>query len=72
MCTCIRRVLLQRVTPVSALVQRVQEEEEGGRGDIALRTLSSNIGTGNPCTPHPPCHIGGGFFFLIGLLSEVH
>ncbi|XP_073472683.1 tectonic-like complex member MKS1 [Aquarana catesbeiana] len=41
------RVLLQRVTPVSALVQRVQEEEEeGGRGDIALRTLNSNIGTG--------------------------
>ncbi|CAI9596439.1 unnamed protein product [Staurois parvus] len=40
------RVLLQRVTPVSALVQRVQEEEEGGRGDIALRTLSSSIGPG--------------------------
>ncbi|XP_068121964.1 tectonic-like complex member MKS1 [Hyperolius riggenbachi] len=40
------RVLLQRVSPISALVQRVQEEEEGGnRGDIALRTLGSSIGT---------------------------
>ncbi|XP_075710245.1 tectonic-like complex member MKS1 isoform X1 [Rhinoderma darwinii] len=37
------RVKLQRVSPVSALVQQVQEE--GGRGDIALRTLRSNAGT---------------------------
>ncbi|CAJ0928365.1 unnamed protein product [Ranitomeya imitator] len=41
------RVKLQRASPVSALVQRVQEQQqEGGRGDIALRTLSSNTGTG--------------------------
>ncbi|XP_071994173.1 tectonic-like complex member MKS1 isoform X1 [Engystomops pustulosus] len=40
------RVKLQRVSPVSALVQRVQEQqEEGGGGDIALRTLSSSAGT---------------------------
>ncbi|KAM4046809.1 tectonic-like complex member MKS1 [Anomaloglossus baeobatrachus] len=39
------RVTLQRVSPVSALVQRVQEQqEERSRGDIALRTLS-NTGT---------------------------
>ncbi|XP_073421852.1 tectonic-like complex member MKS1 isoform X2 [Dendrobates tinctorius] len=36
------RVTLQRACPVSALVQRVQEQQEGGRGDIALRTLRSN------------------------------
>ncbi|MEE6523435.1 hypothetical protein FKM82_022350 [Ascaphus truei] len=42
------RVLLQRVSPVSALVQRVQEEERagggGGRGDgdLQLRSLHSN------------------------------
>ncbi|KAM4701758.1 tectonic-like complex member MKS1 [Discoglossus pictus] len=38
------KVLLQRVSPVSALVQRVQDEE-GNRGDLQLRTLSSSRGT---------------------------
>ncbi|XP_053312856.1 tectonic-like complex member MKS1 [Spea bombifrons] len=36
------RVTLQRVTPVSALVQKVQEEEEGIGGDLPLRSLSTN------------------------------
>ncbi|XP_056414614.1 tectonic-like complex member MKS1 [Hyla sarda] len=38
------RVKLQRVSPVSALVQRAQgqQEEGGGRGDVALRTLGTS------------------------------
>ncbi|KAM4795091.1 tectonic-like complex member MKS1 [Rhinophrynus dorsalis] len=43
------RVLLQRVTPVSALVQRVQGDE-GARGDFHLQTLNSNLGASG-CRP---------------------
>ncbi|XP_053562294.1 tectonic-like complex member MKS1 [Bombina bombina] len=38
------RVLLQRVSPVSALVQRV-EEDDGIKGDLQLRELSSKTNT---------------------------
>ncbi|XP_075052756.1 tectonic-like complex member MKS1 [Mixophyes fleayi] len=44
------RVLLQPVSPVTGLVQRLEQPDDVGRGDIALRTLKSNVGTGG-CRP---------------------